>query len=146
MSWILNPLLSAEDVSSVGGSAKFRWPRRLPLYLQTEAAECGLACLAMVASFHGYRVDLNTLRRRFPVSLKGVTLKALMQVAKQLQLSCRPLRFDLDTSAAAAPAGHRALGHEPFRGAEGGHRARGSWCTIPLSARNSSQWPRHRGT
>ena len=28
---------------------------------QTEAAECGLACLAMVASYHGHRIDLNTL-------------------------------------------------------------------------------------
>src|SRR5690348_9130713 len=50
----------------------------------------------MIASFHRYRVDLNALRRRFPVSLKGVTLKALMQVAEQLQLSCRPLKYDLD--------------------------------------------------
>jgi ATP-binding cassette subfamily B protein RaxB len=74
----------------------FSGRRRLPVYLQTEAAECGLACLAMIASFHRYRVDLNTLRRRFPVSLKGVTLKALMQIAEQLQLSCRPLKFDLD--------------------------------------------------
>ena len=27
------------------------WGRRLPMVLQTEAAECGLACLAMVAGF-----------------------------------------------------------------------------------------------
>jgi len=74
----------------------FSGRRRLPVYLQTEAAECGLACLAMIASFHRYRVDLNTLRRRFPVSLKGVTLKALMQIAEQLQLSCRPLKFDFN--------------------------------------------------
>ena len=47
---------------------------RLPLIRQTEAAECGLACLAMVASFYGHRIDLNTLRRRFPVSLNGVNL------------------------------------------------------------------------
>ena len=78
------------------GLLNFSGRRRLPVYLQAEAAECGLACLAMIASFHRYRVDLNTLRRRFPVSLKGVTLKALMQVAEQLQLSCRPLKFDLD--------------------------------------------------
>jgi ATP-binding cassette, subfamily B, bacterial CvaB/MchF/RaxB len=74
----------------------FSGRRRLPVYLQTEAAECGLACLAMIASFHRYRVDLNTLRRRFPVSMKGVTLKALMQIADQLQLACRPLKFDFD--------------------------------------------------
>src|SRR3954471_7570082 len=69
---------------------------RLPLVRQTEAAECGLACLAMVASFHGHRVDLNTLRRRYPVSLNGVTLRALIQVASQLHLLGRPLRFELD--------------------------------------------------
>ena len=69
---------------------------RLPLVRQTEAAECGLACLAMVASFHGHRVDLNTLRRRYPVSLNGVTLRALIQVASQLHLVGRPLRFELE--------------------------------------------------
>ena len=69
---------------------------RLPLVRQTEAAECGLACLAMVASFHGHRVDLNTLRRRYPVSLNGVTLRALIQVASQLHLVGRPLRLELE--------------------------------------------------
>jgi ATP-binding cassette, subfamily B, bacterial CvaB/MchF/RaxB len=68
---------------------------RLPSILQTEAAECGLACLAMVASYHGHRIDLNTLRRRHPVSLKGVTLRGLMQVANQIHLGCRPLRFEM---------------------------------------------------
>ena len=70
--------------------------RRLPIVRQTEAAECGLACLAMIASYHGYRIDLNTLRRRHPVSLKGVTLRGLMQVASQLDLAGRPLRFELE--------------------------------------------------
>jgi ATP-binding cassette, subfamily B, bacterial CvaB/MchF/RaxB len=70
--------------------------RRLPSILQTEAAECGLACLAMVASHHGHSVDLNTLRRRHPVSLRGVTLRGLIQVANQMHLACRPLRFEMD--------------------------------------------------
>src|ERR1700710_1923589 len=68
---------------------------RLASILQTEAAECGLACLAMVASYHGHRIDLNTLRRRHPISLKGVTLRGLIQVANQMHLTCRPLRFEL---------------------------------------------------
>jgi ATP-binding cassette subfamily B protein RaxB len=68
---------------------------RLPVIQQNEAAECGLACLAMISSYHGHRIDLNTLRRRYPVSLKGVTLRALIQVASQMQLACRPLRFEL---------------------------------------------------
>jgi ATP-binding cassette, subfamily B, bacterial CvaB/MchF/RaxB len=67
----------------------------LPLVRQSEAAECGLACLAMVASFHGHRVDLNTLRRRYPVSLNGVTLRSLIQVAIHMGLVGRPLRFEI---------------------------------------------------
>jgi ATP-binding cassette, subfamily B, bacterial CvaB/MchF/RaxB len=67
----------------------------LPILRQTEAAECGLACLAMIASYHGHQIDLNTLRRRYPISLKGATLRALVQVANHLNLACRPLRFEL---------------------------------------------------
>jgi ATP-binding cassette, subfamily B, bacterial CvaB/MchF/RaxB len=67
----------------------------LPLIRQAEAAECGLACLAMVASYHGHRIDLNTLRRRYPPSLNGVTLRALIQLASHLHLVARPLRYEL---------------------------------------------------
>src|SRR5262245_54941674 len=78
------------------GALNFGSLRRLPVIRQTEAAECGLACLAMISSYYGHRIDLNTLRRRYPVSLKGVTLRALIQVASQIQLACRPLRFELE--------------------------------------------------
>jgi ATP-binding cassette, subfamily B, bacterial CvaB/MchF/RaxB len=50
----------------------------------------------MVASYHGNRIDLNTLRRRHPISLNGVTLRALIQVATHLQLACRPLRIEME--------------------------------------------------
>lgn len=69
-------------------------PRQVPLVRQSEAAECGLACLAMVAAFHGYQVDLARLRHRFRVSLKGMTLRGVIQVAEQLGLSSRPLRLE----------------------------------------------------
>ena len=70
--------------------------RRLPVFLQTEAAECGLASLGMVACFHGHRIDLAGMRRRFTVSLKGATLAYLMQVAGRLHLAPRPLRLELE--------------------------------------------------
>ena len=53
--------------------------KKLSLVLQTEGAECGLACLAMVAAFHGYQTDLPHLRRKFTVSLKGLNLAQLIQ-------------------------------------------------------------------
>ena len=59
------------------GLLNFSGRRFLPVIRQTEAAECGLACLAMIASYHGHRTDMNSLRRRHPVSLKGVTLRDL---------------------------------------------------------------------
>ena len=68
----------------------------LPLIRQTEASECGLACLAMVASYHGHRTDMNSLRRRYAISLKGVTLRDLMGIAAHLGLACRPLRIEVD--------------------------------------------------
>ncbi len=69
--------------------------RSARVILQSEAAECGLACLAMVASVHGHGIDLPTLRRRFPLSLKGARLNLLIEIAAQLGMRGRPLRLEL---------------------------------------------------
>ena len=69
--------------------------RRLPVVFASEAAECGLACIAMVARYHGHDVDLNGLRQRFSLSLSGISLRNLMALADQLDLACRPLRVEL---------------------------------------------------
>lgn len=69
--------------------------RRVPVVLQTEAAECGLACLAMIAAYHGHHMSLAELRRRFPMSLKGLTADRLVDIAQALGLQSRPLRADL---------------------------------------------------
>ena len=74
----------------------FRWARRLPLIRQSEANECGLACLAMIAGYHGLDTDLNQLRRRFSVSSQGTSLKTLIDIATNLQLSTRALKADLE--------------------------------------------------
>lgn len=69
--------------------------RRLPVIQAAEAAECGLACIAMVAKWHGHDVDLNGLRQRFSLSMAGATLRSLMSMADQLDLSPRALRVEL---------------------------------------------------
>lgn len=66
------------------------------LILQTEAAECGLACIAMVAAHHGYDTDLPSLRRRFSLSLKGANLVRLIDIAAKLDFSARALRLDME--------------------------------------------------
>ncbi|MGH7944232.1 MAG: peptidase domain-containing ABC transporter [Opitutaceae bacterium] len=74
----------------------FFFRRKTPLVLQTEAAECGLACLAMVGSFHGYRIDLASLRQKHPISLKGTNFKHLMEIASRLQLKPRAVKLELE--------------------------------------------------
>lgn len=70
--------------------------RQLPMIFQAELAECGLASLCMVAQFHGHRIDLNSLRHRFALSLKGATLADLISMADALDLAARPLRAELE--------------------------------------------------
>src|SRR3954462_4575056 len=73
-----------------------RLGRPLPVVLQTEASECALASLAMVAQHFGHRTELADLRRKYPISLKGATLKDLIRIADQIGLAARPLRLELD--------------------------------------------------
>ena len=68
----------------------------LELRLQSEASECGLACVAMVASALGHRVELGELRRRFNVSLKGTSLQSLISLASAMGMTARPLRAELE--------------------------------------------------
>ncbi|WP_237057302.1 peptidase domain-containing ABC transporter [Microbulbifer sediminum] len=70
--------------------------RRVPLVLQAEIAECGLACLAMVSSFHGRKMDLTALRQRFTANLKGMNLQQLIQLADSIGLAGRPLKCPLE--------------------------------------------------
>src|ERR1700729_3669819 len=69
--------------------------RKTTLVLQTEAAECGLACLAMIAGRYGHRVDLPALRRRHNVSVRGTTLHDLVGRAPPLGPAPRAVRAAL---------------------------------------------------
>jgi len=85
-----------EEDESVVNKLQF-WSRNsLPIILQSEAAECGLASLAMVACYHGYQTDLVSIRQKFSISLEGATLLDIMGFAEQLKLSTRPLRIELE--------------------------------------------------
>ncbi len=70
--------------------------KRLPIILQSELAECGAACLAMVASYHGHKMGIESIRHYLPSSLKGLGFKDIMQAAGKVQLTPRALRLELD--------------------------------------------------
>jgi ATP-binding cassette subfamily B protein RaxB len=85
---------TAED--SVWMRLNLAWRPKLPLIYQTEIAECGLACLAMVAGYHGHQTDLRQLRRRHSITLKGVTLAQVVSIAQRMHFSTRAIKVELD--------------------------------------------------
>ncbi|MDR6115063.1 MULTISPECIES: peptidase domain-containing ABC transporter [unclassified Sphingomonas] len=68
---------------------------KISLILQSEAAECGLACLAMIAGAYGHEVSLAELRRRYSISSKGMNLRGILNVAAAMELTGRPLRVEV---------------------------------------------------
>ncbi len=70
--------------------------RSVPLILQSEAPECGIACVAMIASFHGHRTDLSAMRVRLAPSMKGVTLQNIAAIAQTMKLSPRGVQAPLE--------------------------------------------------
>lgn len=77
-------------------TALFARRHSLPIVLQSERAECGLACLAMVAGYFGYHTNLNALRQQFPVPARGAGLNDILNVAGALRLHSRALRLALE--------------------------------------------------
>ncbi|MCC4622112.1 peptidase domain-containing ABC transporter [Xanthomonas cassavae CFBP 4642] len=80
------------------GSPTLLWSqkKRVDPIMQSEAAECALACLAMLAQFHGNDCGLPALRRRYSSTLKGMSLNQVIEVADDMGFDCRALRAELD--------------------------------------------------
>jgi ATP-binding cassette, subfamily B, bacterial CvaB/MchF/RaxB len=72
------------------------WQNQLEVQLQSEATECGLASVAMVARHFGHKVNLAGLRKSFPGSQRGSTLDDLMRIGSAIGLSSRALRLELE--------------------------------------------------
>jgi len=68
----------------------------VPLIYQSEIAECGLASMAMVASYHGHQLDMPAMRKRFSANLKGMNLQQLIELGDSLSLASRALQCPID--------------------------------------------------
>lgn len=74
----------------------FSLRKKTPVVLQSEASECGIACLAMVCGFYGLDIDLFNFRQRYGSPSQGVTLLSLSKTAEHAGLKSRALSLDLD--------------------------------------------------
>jgi len=74
----------------------FSFSKSINIILQSEVAECGLASMAMVASFHGHKLDMAAMRKRFSANLKGMSLQQLVDLGDSLGLASRALQCPID--------------------------------------------------
>src|SRR5687768_9337186 len=70
--------------------------RRIRHVRQVELTECGHTSLAMIANFYGMDFDSGALRRRFPTSQRGATLRGIIGMADQLGMASRAVQLPLE--------------------------------------------------
>lgn len=67
---------------------------RVKLVRQAALADCGLACVAMAAAAYGCEISLAELTKRFPPSLRGISVRQIVRVADALGLRATAVMFD----------------------------------------------------
>ena len=65
------------------------------MVLQTEIAECGVACIVMIANFYGRNTSLLSIRKYYDISLRGSNLHDLIELGRHLGLNCRGVKLNL---------------------------------------------------
>lgn len=73
--------------------------RKTPVVLQSEAMECGLACLSMAMASYGRDIDLIVLRQRNPASMQGMSFAKLAEVAEKEGFLLTPYFAEADQMA-----------------------------------------------
>ena len=89
----LPPSAGEEQAGSAGRSRYRLGPgrrRRFPVVQQIDEMDCGVACLAMVATFHGIKVSTASLRDLAGTDVTGTTLRAITETGRKLGLEVEP--------------------------------------------------------
>jgi ATP-binding cassette subfamily B protein RaxB len=75
----------------------FNTKNELPVVIQSENSECGLACVAMISSYYGNRQGLSSLRERYGTSGRGCDLNDIVSISSDLRLTARPVSLDISS-------------------------------------------------
>ena len=75
---------------------KFINSAQLPVVYQSEASECGLVSILMIALYHGHELSLPSLRMKYESHSIGSRLTSLIDVATDLNFKTRAVRVELD--------------------------------------------------
>ena len=112
--------------------------KAMPLYLQMEAAECGLACVAMVSAYYGNDLGLDALRKRFDVPRSGMSLQQLRLLAEALNFTATSVEVSAhELKAVGLPfIAHLSKGHFAVVTA-----INNRFVTLSDPSEGVSQWP-----
>ncbi len=69
--------------------------KKVPLILQSEITECGLASLCMLINYYGSAVDLTSLRKENEIPLSGMSALDIKNIAKKYGLKATVYRLDI---------------------------------------------------
>ncbi|MDD7995991.1 MULTISPECIES: peptidase domain-containing ABC transporter [Kosakonia] len=88
--------MNKEIIDTIFKRINFSIRNKVPVIIQSEAAECGNACLSMICGYYGKNIDLFNFRNRYGSPAQGATLTDLNQVAQTTGLKTRALSLDMD--------------------------------------------------
>jgi ATP-binding cassette subfamily B protein RaxB len=70
--------------------------RSLPLVIQAQRGECAIACIVMIARYHGLGIDMEWLRAGKVRAGHGQDVRGLLGMAEGLHLEGRAVKLDMD--------------------------------------------------
>ncbi|PCJ25434.1 MAG: ABC transporter ATP-binding protein [SAR86 cluster bacterium] len=65
------------------------------MIFQSEVNECGLACLAMISSYCGKKIDIGSLRGIFRLPPTGASVRHLIAASEAIDMQARALKLNL---------------------------------------------------
>ena len=70
--------------------------KKFPFYEQLDSMDCGVACLRMIASYHGREYEAISLRDLTYIDRQGVSLLGISHAAEKIGLKSMgaPIPFD----------------------------------------------------
>ncbi|GLV54497.1 ABC transporter [Dictyobacter sp. S3.2.2.5] len=65
------------------------WRKRVPVILQMSEVECGLACLAMIMTYHGRQTTISELRANYGAGRDGISALNMVKAARNMGMISR---------------------------------------------------------
>jgi ABC-type bacteriocin/lantibiotic exporter with double-glycine peptidase domain/CRP-like cAMP-binding protein len=90
-----------EEVTQPPGRAsrfaiQLRPKRRFPVVQQIDEMDCGVACLSMMAMFHGVKVSTAALRDKAGTGVSGTTLRSIAEAGRSVGLEVDAMKLSRD--------------------------------------------------